>query len=74
MVERDHKGNDKDSLFEHKHRKIRQRPSHISKVVATNNLKALAPWSCYIQNIMLSLETLKLHMAIKNIQKTITIK
>jgi hypothetical protein len=28
MVEGDHEGDNKDSLFEHKHHKIRQIPSH----------------------------------------------
>ncbi len=79
MVEGSHEGDDEDSLFKHKHRKIRQTTSHISKIMATNNLKTLTPWSCYIQmaynqNIMFSLENLKSRMAIKNIQKTITIK
>jgi hypothetical protein len=46
MVEKDHEGNDKDSLFKHKHCKIQQTPSHISKVVATNNLETLTPWLC----------------------------
>ncbi len=46
MVERDHEGDDEDSLFEHKHRKIPQTPSHSSKVVAINNLETLTPW-CY---------------------------
>ncbi len=41
MVERDHEGNDEDSLIKHKHRKIQQILSHISKVVAINNLKTL---------------------------------
>jgi len=43
MVEGDHKGDDKDFLFEHKHRKIQQIPSHTLKVVATNNLETLIP-------------------------------
>jgi hypothetical protein len=46
MVQGDHGGNDKDSLFEHKHRKIQQVLSHTSKVVATNNLEILIPWFC----------------------------
>ncbi len=44
MVERDHEGNDEDSLFEHKHRNIQQTLSHTSKAMATNNLKTLTPW------------------------------
>ncbi len=39
MVEGDHEGDDEDSLFKHKHHKIQQTPSHISKVVAINNLE-----------------------------------
>ncbi len=39
MVEGDHEGDDKDFLFEHKHHKMRQIPSHTSKVVAINNIK-----------------------------------
>jgi hypothetical protein len=38
MVERDYEGDDEDSLFKHKHRKIQQTPSHLSKVVANTNL------------------------------------
>jgi hypothetical protein len=45
MVEGDHESNDQDSLLELKHRKIQQTPSHISKIVATNNFKTLIPWS-----------------------------
>jgi hypothetical protein len=45
MVKGNHEGYDKDSLLEHKHRKISQTLSHISKVVATNNLETLTPWS-----------------------------
>jgi hypothetical protein len=44
MVEGNHGGNDKDSLLEHKHHKIQQIPSHISKAMATNNLETLTPW------------------------------
>jgi hypothetical protein len=44
MVEGNHEGDDKDFLFEHKHRKIRQ-PPHTSKAMATNNLETLTPWS-----------------------------
>jgi hypothetical protein len=50
MVERIHVGDDKDFSLEHKHHKIQQTPSHISKVVATNNFKKPTPWSCQIQN------------------------
>jgi len=50
LCDGDHEGNDEDSLFKHKHYKIQQTPSHTSKVVATNNLKTLTPWSCWIQN------------------------
>jgi hypothetical protein len=46
MVERDHEGDDEDSIFEHKHRKIRQTVSHTSKALTTNNLETLIPWSC----------------------------
>jgi hypothetical protein len=46
MVEGNHEGDDEIFLFEHKHRKIRQNPSHTSKVVATNNIETLIPWSC----------------------------
>jgi hypothetical protein len=46
MVEGNHEGDDEDFLFKHKHCKIQQIPSHISKVVATSNLKTLAPWFC----------------------------
>jgi hypothetical protein len=50
MVEGNHEGDDKDFLLEHKHRKIRQPPSHTSKAMATNNLETLTPWSFWIQN------------------------
>jgi hypothetical protein len=45
--------NDKDFLFEHKHCKIWQTPSHTSKVVATNNFKninfiVLLNWKWFI--------------------------
>ncbi len=43
MVEKHHEGDDKDSLFEHKHHKIRQTPSHTFKAMATNDLKTLTP-------------------------------
>jgi hypothetical protein len=46
MVEGDHKGDDEDCLFKHKHHKIQQILSHASKVVVTNNLETLIPWSC----------------------------
>jgi hypothetical protein len=46
MVERNHEGDDKDFLLKHKHCKIRQTPSHIATIVATNNLETLIPWSC----------------------------
>jgi len=46
MFEGDHENNDADSLFEHKHHKIQETPSHTSKAMATNNLKTLTPWSC----------------------------
>jgi hypothetical protein len=46
MVEGDHEGDEKDFLFNHKPHKIRQTPSHTSKVMATNNLETLTPWSC----------------------------
>ncbi len=45
MVERTHEGDDKEFLFEHKHRKNQQNFSHISKIMAINNLKTLIPWS-----------------------------
>ncbi len=45
MVEKDHEGDDEDFLLEHKYHKIRQTPSHTSKVVATNNFETLIPWS-----------------------------
>jgi len=45
MVEGNHDGDDEDSLFEHKHLKIWQTFSHISKVVLTNNIEILIPWS-----------------------------
>jgi hypothetical protein len=41
MVERNHEGDDEDSLFKHKHYKIQQTPSHTSKVMAINNFKTL---------------------------------
>jgi hypothetical protein len=41
MVERNHEGDDKDSLFKHKHRKIQQTPSYTSKAMAINNFKIL---------------------------------
>jgi len=72
MVEGDHEGGHIDFLFEHKHHKIQQMPSHTSKDVATNNLETLTPWlveskmACS-QNIMPSLKNLKLHKAIINI-------
>jgi hypothetical protein len=47
---KDHEGDDEDSLLKHKHHKIQQIPSHIFKIVATNNLKTLTSWSCGIQN------------------------
>ncbi len=46
MVERDHEGDAKNSLLEHKHHKSQQTPSHTSKIVATNNFETLTPWSC----------------------------
>ncbi len=53
MVEGDHEGNDKDSLFKHKHHKIGQIPSHISKAMANaNNLETLIPWFYWIKNGM----------------------
>jgi hypothetical protein len=52
LVERNHEGDDENYLFEHKHYKIRQIPSHTSKIVATNNFKTLTSWSCSIQNGM----------------------
>jgi hypothetical protein len=41
MFEGNHEGDDKDFLFKHKHYKIQQIISHISKIVATNNIKTL---------------------------------
>jgi hypothetical protein len=41
MVEGNYEGDDKDFLFKHKHYKIQQTLSHISKIVATNNIKTL---------------------------------
>ncbi len=46
MVERNHEGDDENSLFEHKQGKIQQFFSHTFKIVATNNLETLIPWSC----------------------------
>jgi hypothetical protein len=46
MVEGDHEGDDENSLFKHKHHKIRQTPSHTFKDMAINNLKTLTPLSC----------------------------
>jgi hypothetical protein len=46
IVEGIHEGDDEDYLLEHKHCKIQQIPSHISKIMATNSLKTLTPWSC----------------------------
>jgi hypothetical protein len=43
MVEGDYEGDDEDFLLEHKHRKIQQIPSHLSKVVATSNLETQTP-------------------------------
>jgi hypothetical protein len=45
MVERVHVGDEKDFSLERKHHKIQQTPSHISKVVATNNFEKPTPWS-----------------------------
>jgi hypothetical protein len=45
IVEANHEKDDKNSLFEHKLGKIQQTPSHISKVMAINNLETLIPWS-----------------------------
>ncbi len=45
-VERDHEGDNEDSLLEHNHHKIQQTPSHTSKIVATNNVETLTPWFC----------------------------
>jgi hypothetical protein len=47
MVEGNQKGNDENSLLEHKHHKIQQNPSHTSKVVATNNFETLTSWFCW---------------------------
>jgi hypothetical protein len=41
MVKKNHEGDDKDFLFEHKHHKIQQTPSHTSKVMAINSFKIL---------------------------------
>jgi hypothetical protein len=41
MVEGNHEGDDEDPIFEHKHHKIQQTPSHTSKVATTNNLETL---------------------------------
>jgi hypothetical protein len=46
MVEGDHEGDDEDFLLKHKLCEIQQIPSHTSKVMATNNLETLTPWSC----------------------------
>ncbi len=46
IVEGDHEGKEEDSLFEHKHHKIQQIPSHTSKNMANaNNLETLIAWS-----------------------------
>jgi hypothetical protein len=45
MVERDHDGNDEDSLFEQKIVRS-DNSSHTYKAMATNNLETLIPWSC----------------------------
>jgi hypothetical protein len=46
MVEGVYVGDDEDFLLECKHHKIQQTPSHISKVVATNDVEKPTPWSC----------------------------
>jgi hypothetical protein len=46
MVEGVHVSDDEDFSFERKHHKIQQTFSHISKVVATNNLRKPTPWYC----------------------------
>jgi hypothetical protein len=44
IVEGDHEGKEEDYLFEHKHHKIQQIPSHTSKNMAdANNLETLIP-------------------------------
>jgi len=45
MVEGVHMGDDEDFSLKRKLHKIQQIPSHISKVVATNNIKKPTPWS-----------------------------
>jgi hypothetical protein len=52
MVEGHHEADDNDSLLKHKHCKNWQTPSHTSKVVTTNNIETLIPWSCWSQNDM----------------------
>jgi hypothetical protein len=46
MASRIQMGNGEDFLFMHKHHMTQLTPSHISKVVITNNLEKLTPWSC----------------------------
>jgi hypothetical protein len=46
MVERDHEGDDENSLLEHKHHKSQQTLLDTSKTVATNSFETLSPWSC----------------------------
>jgi hypothetical protein len=46
MARRIHVGDDKDSLFMHKHHMIQQTLSHSSKVVASSNLKILTLGYC----------------------------
>jgi hypothetical protein len=79
MVEGDHEGDDKDFLLKHKHCKIQQTPSHSPKlwppIISRHYFHGFfeSKMACS-QNIMPNLENLKSHRAIKNIQKTITIK
>jgi len=46
MVEGVHVNDDEDFSFEHKHHKIQQKNLHVSKAMATNNLKKPTPWYC----------------------------
>jgi hypothetical protein len=45
-----HVGNDYDPLLTHIHHMTPQTFFHISKIMATNNLEKLIPWTCSIQS------------------------
>jgi hypothetical protein len=69
MARRIHVGDDKDSLFMHKHHMIQQTLSHSSKVVASSNLKILTLGYCWIKMARSqTLENLELNKIIKYIQ------